>query len=90
MYVKQLQTWAVGIQVTKMDGIAMTEACGIEQLAIVIQSSGTPNNLVLAIAVNVSNRQVVVAIGKQGVATAATCGLGCCHLGRLLHVGINY
>ena len=39
MNVKKLQTGAVGIKVTQMDCVSMTESYSIEQQAVVIQRS---------------------------------------------------
>ena len=63
MYLEEFQSRTVGIQITQMHRVAMSEADSIEQLAIVIHSCRTPDDFVLAISVNVSHREVVVTIG---------------------------
>ena len=86
----EFQSRTIGIQISQMNSVTVTEACGIKQRAIIINSSRTPDNLILPITVNIGNRQVMISIAKHGVTPAATSGLWGCHLCRLLHIGINH
>ena len=52
-----------------MDCIAMTETYRIEHLSVVITCCRTPDNLILSVAVDISNRHVVVAVGVHCVAS---------------------
>ena len=69
MYIKQFQTRTVRVKVGQMDCIAMTETYRIEHLSVVITCCRTPDNLILSVAVDISNRHVVVAVGIHRVAS---------------------
>ena len=43
---KDLQTWTIGDELAEMNSITVAEACGAEQLAIVIDCGRTHHNLI--------------------------------------------
>ena len=68
----------------------MAESCGIKKLSVIVKSCRSPYDFIFSVTIYVSHRQIVVSIGKQSVAAAATCGCGRCDLGRFLHIGIHH
>ena len=63
MDIEEFQSWTVWIQVTQVNGIAMSETHSIEHLAILIKGCRTPDDLVATVAVDISEREIVVTIG---------------------------
>ena len=78
MNLKHLQACAVWVVVGQMNCIAMSEACSIEQLAVMVEGCRAPEDFVAAVTVDVGYREVMVAIAIHGLATAAA---GCCARG---------
>ena len=37
MNLEEFESWTVGVEVAEVDGIAVTEACAVEQSAIVVE-----------------------------------------------------
>ena len=60
MDVEDFQARAVGIDVGKVDGVAVTQARRVEPFAVVVDHAGPVDDLVLAVAVDVADAQVVV------------------------------
>ena len=90
MHLEHLHTVAVRIHLTQMDGIAVTETCGIEQLAVIVEGCRAPDNLVAPIAIDITHREIMIAITIHGVTTLASDGSWCRDLGRLLHILIHH
>ena len=86
MDVEQFQSWAVGSQISQMDGIAMTKARGIEQFAVVVERCRSPNNLVATITVDIGHRQVMVSVAIERVAPQSCCTFRCRIGARLTEV----
>ena len=80
---EEFQSRTVRAVVGQMDGIAMAEACGIEQTAVVVEGGRAPDNLVAAIAVHIGYRHVVVAVAIHSGTAAASGGCFYVGIGRL-------
>ena len=77
VHVEDLQARAVGQQVGQMDGVAMSEAHAVEQPAVVVAGRRAPDDLVLAVAVDIGDGEVVVAVAIERARAAgrlAGCG----------------
>ena len=72
---KDLQTWTIRDEFSEMDSIAMAEACGAEQLAIVIDGGRTHHNLIEPVVIDVANRDAVNSLSVGRLA-----GARCCHV----------
>ena len=55
MHIEELESGTVWVEVGQMDGIAVTEADTIEHLAIVVEGGRTPDDLILAVAVDIGD-----------------------------------
>ena len=53
VYIEELQTRAVRVEVSQMDGIAMSVSYGIEHLAVIVKSCRAPYDFILAVTINV-------------------------------------
>ena len=62
MAVPYLQLVAVRIEWHEVQGIAMSEASVVESPSVVVYRHGAERYLVLAVAIDISNAQVVVAL----------------------------
>ena len=56
------QTGPIGVQVGNMHGVAVTAAGRVEPLAVVIDDAGAVNDLILAVAIDVGDGELVVAL----------------------------
>ena len=50
-----------------VQGVAMAKACAIEQRAVVVEGTCAPNDFIASIAINISNRHIVVAVSIHRV-----------------------
>ena len=71
MHIEEFQSGTVGVEVAQMDGVTMTEAHGIEHLAVVVERSGTPDDFVRTIPVDIADGEVVVTVGIHRIADQA-------------------
>ena len=72
-----------------MNSITMSITYRIEQFTVIINGSGTPDNLILTITVYVTHRNVVVSITIHCVTAFFSRRNGCSNLCRLIHISIN-
>ena len=71
MDVEEFQPRSVRTVVSQMYSITMTEACGIEQRAIVVECCRSPYDFVAAVTIYIGHRKIMVAIAIHRVATFA-------------------
>ena len=62
MHHECLQTWAVHVKVTSVEGIAVAQTGAIERGAVGLHGSGAIDNLLLAVAIHVGNGNPVAAL----------------------------
>ena len=74
VHLEHLQAFASGNHRSHVDGIAMSEACAIEQRTIVVQCCRAPYHFIASVTIDIANREVMVAVGKHGSAAAAAGG----------------
>ena len=76
MHLKDIEVGRVGNHLAHMHRVAMSKACGIEQIAVVVEGSRSPEDFVAAVAVHISHTQVMVAVAIEGVTAAAVGSVG--------------
>ena len=77
MHVEDLEPGSVGGMVAEVDGIAVTEAYGIEQLSVVVECCRPPDDFISAVAVDIGHGEVVVAVAIERVAASASLAARC-------------
>ena len=71
MHLEYFQAGTVRSEVAYVDGVAMALAGSVKQVTVVVHGARTIENLVFAVAIDVSYREIVVAIAIESVGTAA-------------------
>ena len=59
---EDFQSRTIRIVVGHMDGIAVSEACAIEQTSVIVKRCRSPDDLITAVAVDIGYRHIVVAV----------------------------
>ena len=75
VHLKHLKTGTVGYEVAQVHGVSVAVTSGVKQLAVIVYGRRTIDYLVATVAINVANRQVVVAVTVDCVAAGAACSL---------------
>jgi hypothetical protein len=88
MDIKDFQAGSVWIDVGKVDGVAVSQARRVEAFAIVVDHAGPVHDLILAVAINVADAQVVVPLAAvrlvaRGAVVAIRLALTHCRAVRL-------
>ena len=71
MDVEKFQSRPVRIEVSKVNGITVPEPGGIEQLPVVVHSTGSPDDFITSVTIDIGHGEVVIAIAIHGATTAA-------------------
>ena len=74
MHLEHLKSRAVRVQIAQVEGVAMTKARTVEQCAVVVERTCAPNDFIASVAIDISNRHIVVAVAVHRAAASATGG----------------
>ena len=89
VYVEDFQSRTVRQVVGQVHRIAVAKAHTIEHLTIIVAGSRSPDDLVLAVAIDVGNADVVIAILIEG-SRAAAAGTRIVRIVRGVEVGVGH